>query len=911
MATQSHQRKRMPRVWLSLAIVLTLLSAVVVSVRTSEAQETGTGKFRLIKHLSPDYIEVPPGESFVFRYTCHKDQHELPEKVLVIDYTTSNRTESEELPAGYTCLIREDKPLFSAEGYVWRPGDIPPVVIEQGKIKDVEVTNKFVIGPAWFEIRKEIVVPPGLVIPQDQVFEFEYSCDGDREYGDPIGPITMRVPLNAPLPVRSGDIPNEHTCTVTEKRPQMNLGNFEWVPPPAQTVTVDAFAGVQRLEFTNHFIPKTGPATGTFSVHKVVTGVAELPENHEFQVRYSCVAPDAALNASAEIRTMTLKNNQTQESEPLPVGTTCTLMEDISTATIPGGEYRLNPPQFEPSEVVTIRDPAEGAQTVQLTNHYVRNTGAFQVKKIVNVDGARRDTDDIFTINWQCGAKEGQLVVAGNGTLSSPVSNIPINEQCRLTEESAERSGYSHAVGFDHQTFTVTDPRQPLIITSTSNYIRNKGGFSLAKEVAGDAQALAPRRFDFTYTCVGDDAAKTVVTDTVSVAAGSAATISDIPTGECEITENAGDIDNATRTTTFSVNGSVVPQGEKVRFRVPSQRQPEPTVKIKAVNTYTAAVAKISVRKNVVSDGDTALLAAKNYNISYTCQPAYTGAFAPKGEILVVKGNGSLAETRELPIGTRCTFTELDAQHPGYSWQKPQDQTVSVATAAMPEVVFTNTYSRSVGSFAIAKKVTGLIVLDNDEGFSFNYRCTLPNSTQSTGRISAKADGVPVAVPVVFPVGTTCVVSEDTKKAARSGFIHKAPNDVFFTIEQSDANNMRVITMENSYFPWLAFLVPAAPIIMIPLLRIIRESILSPNGKPTHKPGTAPPAPDKGIDKNPTISQQVSDGSAGNNALAYAPKGQNQPKRLASTGSPAVGIIALAIIMCAIGVITIRRGRVQ
>ncbi len=136
----------------------------------------------------------------------------------------------------------------------------------------------------------------------------------------------------------------------------------------------------------------------------------------------------------------------------------------------------------------------------------------------------------------------------------------------------------------------------------------------------------------------------------------------------------------------------------------------------------------------------------------------------------------------QLPIGAKCEVTErpASAQAEGYDVATPEAQSLTIEEkGTTKKLSFTNTYTRHMGSFSVAKQVTGAQVGDKD--FTFDYTCT----SGEKGSLTAKADGQAVAGPSL-PIGTECTITEDTAKAEIEGHTLTAPEPRTVTISTKD-----------------------------------------------------------------------------------------------------------------------------
>lgn len=230
------------------------------------------------------------------------------------------------------------------------------------------------------------------------------------------------------------------------------------------------------------------------------------------------------------------------------------------------------------------------------------------------------------------------------------------------------------------------------------------------------------------------------------------------------------------------------------------------TAEVKVTNTYTAVTGNFQVRKKVEANRD---ITAPEFRFNYTCQPAYPGAIAPTG-VLVVPGDGTLVAGPKLPIGTQCEVSELidGATIDGFDHEAPAPQTVTITDGETLTLEFVNTYTARVGTFSIVKNVRGSI-LAKAKTFRFTYTCT----DGSEGQLEVRGNGSPVvAENAAIAVGSRCRVTEDEQSAQHFGSILIAPEDQEFTI--GEKNQVVPLEFKNSYVP--VILIPPALITVVP-----------------------------------------------------------------------------------------------
>ncbi|WP_167146998.1 DUF5979 domain-containing protein [Actinomyces sp. ZJ308] len=190
-----------------------------------------------------------------------------------------------------------------------------------------------------------------------------------------------------------------------------------------------------------------------------------------------------------------------------------------------------------------------------------------------------------------------------------------------------------------------------------------------------------------------------------------------------------------------------------------------------------------TVTKALAGDGD---FSKSTFEFAYTCTDGTEGS-------LTVTGAATSEKSKKIKAGSTCTVTEDNAKaaRAGYTLTAPAEQTVAITKDQTAAVTMTNTYTRDMGTFSVAKTVTGAEV--GDKEFTFSYTCD--NGAKDTLRI--KADSA--AFGPELPVGTTCTIEEDTQAAAVEGYTLKAPAAQTVTIGEKDQAVLTTFT--NAYTP--------------------------------------------------------------------------------------------------------------
>ncbi|MDY3677605.1 MAG: DUF5979 domain-containing protein [Actinomyces urogenitalis] len=548
-----------------------------------------------------------------------------------------------------------------------------------------------------------------------------------------------------------------------------------------------------------------------FQVRKEVTGAKV--QDKTFTFSYDC--------SDGTTGTVTAKGDgkPVRNSQPIVVGSTCTVTEDVDSAEVEG--HTLDTSAAQP-QTVTITPEGQGLATASFTNAYTRDVGRFVIRKVIEGDYPHlpqdtamptaltqegeeaqegqaqesQDSDDdylyeTFLMHYSCNdpaCSAGTLDVSpyGGGTYSPA---IPAGTTCVIREDpsSAERDGYAVSTEVSASSVTIVKDRE-VPVTVTNTYRALKGGFTVAKTVDGDGAGLAAdREFTFEYSCKPETGKS--FSDQVKVKGGQVAEVTDVPVGTCTIKELDASVDKTQVSTSLTVDGS----SDRVRDGVATIEVAEgSTVKVAATNTYTLDRGGFSVAKKVEGD-DAKTLKDRTFDFHYTCT-SVEGTVS--GDINGVKGDGSAVPApAQLPLGARCTVEEkaASAQVEGYDVKTPEPQTLTIkdkdTTAALS---FVNTYTRHLGTFSVLKTVTGAEV--GDKEFTFSYDCT--NGTQ--GSLRAKADGKAITGPSV-PTGTSCTIQEKADSAEVEGYNLAMPAARSVTV--SEKNQVVETSFTNTYTP--------------------------------------------------------------------------------------------------------------
>lgn len=435
-----------------------------------------------------------------------------------------------------------------------------------------------------------------------------------------------------------------------------------------------------------------------FQVRKEVTGAKV--QDKTFTFSYDC-SDGATGTVTAEGDGKPVRNSQ-----PIVVGSTCTVTEDADSAEVEG--HTLDASAAQP-QTVTITPEGQGLATASFTNAYTRDVGRFVIRKIIEGDYPHlpqdtamptaltqegeeaqegqaqesQDSDDdylyeTFLMHYSCNdpaRSVGTLDVSpyGGGTYSLA---IPAGTACVIREDpsSAERDGYSVSTEVSASSVTIVKD-QDVETTVTNTYLALKGGFSVAKKVEGDdAKTLKDRTFDFHYTCTSVEG---TVSGDINGVKGDGTAVpapAQLPLGaRCTVEEKAA---------SAQVEGYDVKTPEPQTLTI---KDKDTTAALSFVNTYTRHLGTFSVLKTVTG----AEVGDKEFTFSYDCTNGTQGS-------LRAKADGKAVTGPSVPTGTSCTIQEKtdSAEVEGYNLALPAARSVTVSEKnQVVETSFTNTYT--------------------------------------------------------------------------------------------------------------------------------------------------------------------------------------------------------------------------
>ncbi|MCS4485068.1 DUF5979 domain-containing protein, partial [Gleimia sp. 6138-11-ORH1] len=429
------------------------------------------------------------------------------------------------LPVGTTVTLEEDVTALPAiNGLEWQTPEFKvenkvanTLVIKNQADENVTLTNRAIFTTKQFSIKKVVEgIPAG---GANQPFFFKYVCDSGT---------TGRVQVMADGVAHLVDahVPASDRCVISEEAEKTVIPGYALVSVPSP-IALDMTDANPVADFTNVYTPGA-----QVSVTKTVEGINEGEIlGKAFPFTLECTSGADKFTEKGQV---TLGGKWT--SKVLPVGSNCTVTEDMAVAQVPGYNLASQPVQ------VTLAAGTPVAE-VAMHNVYKQKVGNIQVTKIANgfETDAERDAKE-FPVTVSCLLHDDQTLMLKHGQPQT-VTGIPEGDICTISENKAaiEVPGYSLADPvIDQPKITVVEG-QDHQVTVTNTYTRNPGSLAIKKvlEVPAGA-AFANDTFTINYTCDADGFRD----KTVTLANNAQEVINGIPHGTvCTISEVAPDFD--------------------------------------------------------------------------------------------------------------------------------------------------------------------------------------------------------------------------------------------------------------------------------------------------------------------------------------------------------------------------------
>ncbi|MDO4790980.1 MAG: DUF5979 domain-containing protein [Buchananella hordeovulneris] len=697
---------------------------------------------------------------FAFSYSCGGS-----EGVFRVNGDGEEGISDETFLPGTVCTVEEVADQAQLPNY-----DLPALpqpqqvtIAEDGAA--LEFVNAYTRQTGSFMIKKGVTGGP--VDATDKDYRFVYQCQEPNAEPGRSHEVTVKgngvpVDVNAAIPVG-------HECRVAELGVSAIIPGYSLAPVPAQTITILANE-VNLAEFENVYTKDAG----SIEVRKEVAGPdAALAAQTEFEFSYTCTPAEGA-----PVRgDFNLTGGNSKVLTGLPVGT-CTLTEtgknvanaDVVTKIAVGNAA---PVVADSVNVTVVKDQKVD---VVVTNEVTGHKGTFSVAKTVQ-GGPATASANYYTFTYNCGGVEGEIVARGDGTAVPAGRQFAAGTVCTVGEkaDSAQIPGYTLTEPLVQEIPIAKDGNTQLSFTNV--YSQQTGTFHVKKTVTGiPAAAAAAKDYTFNWTCGQESGTITAKGDGAAVAAGQ-----QFPTGtECTVTEDAA---------AAAVRGYELTVPAAQTFTIATGDDHEAAF----ANAYTVGKGDFTVQKKVSGTGAD-LAAGKEFNFQLTCR-SVDGAETTETFKLAA---GATKTFTDVPAGA-CAVEERDAEIANTDLRVVRTvDGAAVTTPAIgvvvepgtsPAVVVENVYTAHVGTFTVAKSVTGVEPAGKD--FTFNWTCG-----QENGNLTVKGDGVAVAVGKDFRAGTSCTITEDAAGAVIAGYNLSVPPAQTIAIVKGET---KAVTFTNAY----------------------------------------------------------------------------------------------------------------
>lgn len=855
---------------------------------------------------------------FTVRYQCDKDSADGTVKANTPTEMTlkakGDPVTGPEFPTGTKCKVVEEKqddvPKF--DGYSFT-ADLGKEITVTGDAaaSTLVVTNTFKYeGPTGsLLIKKKVRGLDDLTLIDDAVL-VDYKCVPAGQ--SPWNGVwqSVNVPTNGEAQEIKG-VPVGYTCHVKEHANQAQVDGYslyivDYSPKifsGQSIVTIEEGQGKNGSNLatiTNNYLPNTAPI---FEKSIIASWFpAGLNDDTEFTIKYECDSDsvDGTVQAHQPTEVKLKAKGEPVAGPRFPKGTKCKVVEET-----------IDEPKFEGYSItadlgkeITITDDFNN-NFIEVTNtfEYVGPTGSLLIKNLVQGLPDMGLIGDSVRVDFACVAAGQPLETVLWPAVNLPVNGevqefpgFPVGYECHVIEDIVDVAGYDLDVTYSPEgpygigMVTIKEGQgvnNSNLVTIRNKYEPNTLGLArifFEKTIDGERPVNLKPGTEFTvkYQCNKDSADGTVKanapTEMTLKARHLAVAGPKFPLGtKCEIVEENLDEPK------FEGYSFTADLGSEITV---SDNRWDNTLWV--TNTFRKKddgedEAKLRVTKSVTGVADTAV-DGKDFEFNYTCG-ADTG-------VLKLTGKGSVQTEKTFPIGTECTVTENKASVniPGYEFVTPDDQltkTVTVSKGAAAVAEFVNTYKPRANKFTVQKTVQITGDAAAPATFDFDYKCELDGDT-ITGeilRVPANGSGESAEIPPNY----VCTVTERDATVAGTTLVTNIGDGV--TI--SDKGPLPVINVSNVYIvddgttvgktddrPWWLALIPVA--------------VLSGGGSNdgASSAGTNPNT------AQPTTPQEGAQA-----------KSTNAPITLARTGASVFGVVALAGIAIAAGIVLVRRGR--
>ncbi len=710
-----------------------------------------------------------------------------------------------DLPVGTVVTFTEVAPP-AIDGVVWGMPSITPteLTVGQGQPAVVQVTNTASTVNGGFTLEKELLGNSSGAVPGGTAFLVDWAATlpSDVTYG---GPLVGTLTVLADGTVVDGpqDLPVGTVVTFAEQTPLPEIDGVQWgspiVSPESRVVSEN---GGQPVAVTITNVATS--VVGGFSLSKALAGNAAgaVPDDTEFLVDWTAVLPTGVTYDGDLSGTLTVLADGTVVDGPqdLPVGTAVAFSERTPLPAVPNIVW--GEPSFTPGAEIFITENDGAPVAITVTNTATSTVGGFAVAKDVVGDAEGLVPGSTpFSVTWAAtlptgvtydGPLTGTLTVLADGTVVDGPQDLPVGTTVTFSETSLPT--IPNVVwgdpSFDPATLTVTETGDtPTLVTVTNTASSVVGGFTLQKDVQGNAARIVPDITTFTVTWTAvlppDVAYDGPLTGTLTVRADG--TVVD---GPADLP--VGTVVTFAEQTPLPEVGDVVwgpPSFTPAQLTV-TENDGEP-VAVTVTNTANAVVGSFGVAKALAGNaaglvpGDTAFLVDWSADI-----PDGVDYDGDTSGTLTVLADGTVVDgPTDLPVGTVVNLSEQTPlpEVDGVVWGTPSydpGTTVTITeNAGAPVVVtLTNTATTVDGGFSVAKALTGNAagLVPGDTAFLVDWSAVLPDGVTYagplTGTVTVLASGAVVDGPQDLPVGTTVTFTERTPLPSVDGVVWGVPS---------------------------------------------------------------------------------------------------------------------------------------
>ncbi|WP_197021577.1 DUF5979 domain-containing protein [Cellulomonas sp. HZM] len=530
-------------------------------------------------------------------------------------------------------------------------------------------------APGTFSVAKTVSGDGSSLVAADQDFTVQYSTDAGTSWHDLTvergGSVTSpALPYGSSVLVREGTRPV--VAGVQWQTPS-------WTVDGGVAATQDVVA-ITIGDGTDVSIALDNPTTrdqGGISLTKTVSGgaAASVPNGFHFLVDATWTNPVTG-GLGTDVLDVT-KASPADSIWGLPYGTVVTLTERARTGA--PADVSWGDPVWSGTGVTSHADGSatvtigSGLVAVGLTNPTTQLTGDLSVLKTVTGPAAASAPTSGYQVVFSVG---GSTVTKALTTTSSTVlEDVPAGTVVTLSEGTRPAGGpdlawetpvWTGAGVHDNGDGTAT----VTVVAGSTIAIRLENptdqlvdGFSVTKDVTGDAAASVPATFGFTVDWDRDGVAQTAITLTKAVPTQS---FSGLPRGTVvtlrEVTPTGAPADVSWRTPVWSGTGVTTNPDGSATFTIGSS-----PVAVGLENPTTRLFGGFRVTKHVVGEGTHVLQGHPAFDVTYTVPGE-----SPTTRTITDGGSFTVAD---LPAGTVVDLSEATPTGglpAGASWGTPR-----------------------------------------------------------------------------------------------------------------------------------------------------------------------------------------------------------------------------------------------